>query len=202
MKSFYTLQEAIEALQQPVELSLEVRERMDRSVAFLQSYLDKATSPVYGVNTGFGSLQNVEISREDLSALQENLLITHAAGVGNPLNMHLVRTMLWLKMLNMSKGYSAIRPEIFERLSAMYNQQWYPVVTEQGSLGASGDLAPLSQMVLPLIGKGFLRHPQHGEISGEQWLAQNNWQPLQLGPKDSTDIQAVADRECIEYRCI
>ncbi|MFN5597691.1 MAG: aromatic amino acid lyase, partial [Bacteroidota bacterium] len=66
MKSFYTLQEAIEALQQPVELSLEVRERMDRSVAFLQSYLDKATSPVYGVNTGFGYFQNVEISREDL----------------------------------------------------------------------------------------------------------------------------------------
>jgi histidine ammonia-lyase len=104
MKQFYTLQEAIEALELPVELTPEVRERMDRSVAFLQSYLDNATSPVYGVNTGFGSLQNVEISREDLSALQENLLITHAAGVGNPLNMHLVRTMLWLKMLNMSKG--------------------------------------------------------------------------------------------------
>ena len=104
MKQFYTLQEAIEALELPVELTPEVRERMDRSVAFLQSYLDNATSPVYGVNTGFGSLQNVEISREDLSALQENLLITHAAGVGNPLNMQLVRTMLWLKMLNMSKG--------------------------------------------------------------------------------------------------
>ena len=70
----------------------------------------------------------------------------------------------------------------------MYNQQWYPVVTEQGSLGASGDLAPLSQMVLPLIGKGFLRHPQHGEISGEQWLAQNNWQPLQLGPKEALGL--------------
>lgn len=175
MKSFYTLQEAIEALQQPVELSLEVRERMDRSVAFLQSYLDKATSPVYGVNTGFGSLQNVEISREDLSALQENLLITHAAGVGNPLNMHLVRAMLWLKMLNMSKGYSAIRPEIFERLSAMYNQQWYPVVTEQGSLGASGDLAPLSQMVLPLIGKGFCVTP-----SMVKFLASNGW-PKTIG---------------------
>jgi len=188
MKSFYTLQEAIEALQQPVELSVEVRERMDRSVAFLQSYLDKATSPVYGVNTGFGSLQNVEISREDLSALQENLLITHAAGVGKPLAFELVRNMLWLKMLNMSKGYSAIRPEIFEKLSAMYNQGWFPVVTEQGSLGASGDLAPLSQMVLPLIGKGYLRHPQHGEISGEQWLAQNNWKPLQLGPKEALGL--------------
>ncbi|MEI8101378.1 MAG: aromatic amino acid ammonia-lyase, partial [Bacteroidota bacterium] len=188
MKSFYTLQEAIEALQQPVELSVEVRERMDRSVAFLQSYLDKATSPVYGVNTGFGSLQNVEISREDLSALQENLLITHAAGVGKPLSFELVRNMLWLKMLNMSKGYSAIRPEIFEKLSAMYNQGWFPVVTEQGSLGASGDLAPLSQMVLPLIGKGYLRHPQHGEISGEQWLAQNNWKPLQLGPKEALGL--------------
>jgi len=188
MKSFYTLQEAIEALQQPVELSMEVRERMDRSVAFLESYLDKATSPVYGVNTGFGSLQNVEISREDLSALQENLLITHAAGVGKPLSFELVRNMLWLKMLNMSKGYSAIRPEIFEKLSAMYNQGWFPVVTEQGSLGASGDLAPLSQMVLPLIGKGYLRHPQHGEISGEQWLAQNNWKPLQLGPKEALGL--------------
>ena len=70
MKSFYTLQEAIEALKLPVELTPEVRERMDRSVAFLANYLSKATAPVYGVNTGFGSLQNVEISREDLSALQ------------------------------------------------------------------------------------------------------------------------------------
>ena len=188
MKSFYTLQEALEALQQPVTLTPEVKERMDRSVAFLAKYLSDATAPVYGVNTGFGSLQNVEISQQDLSALQENLLITHAAGVGNPLNMHLVRTMLWLKMLNMSKGYSAIRPVIFERLSAMYNQEWYPVVTEQGSLGASGDLAPLSQMVLPLIGKGFLRHPQHGEISGEEWLKQNQWQPLQLGPKEALGL--------------
>lgn len=188
MKFHYTLQEAVDALLKPVELTAEVRERMQKSVAFLKQYLAKATAPVYGVNTGFGSLQNIEISASDLSALQKNLLITHAAGVGDSLAFELVRNMIWLKLFNMSKGYSAIRPEIFEKLAAMYNQEWFPVVTEQGSLGASGDLAPLSQMVLPLIGKGFLRHPQQGEISGAQWLTQNNWKPLQLSPKEALGL--------------
>jgi len=185
MKSEYTLAQAWAALQEPVTLTEEVRERMEASVAFLQTYLSKAEQPVYGVNTGFGSLQNVVISDKDLSALQENLLITHAAGAGEELPSELVKIMLWLKMLNMSKGYSAVRPIIFERLAAMYNDNCLPIVLEQGSLGASGDLAPLSQLVLPLIGKGWLNHPHLGRIHGDEWLSKSGFDALLLGPKEA-----------------
>ena len=116
MNNFYTLKEAIQHIQMPVSLSDETRNTMQKSVDFLQRFMDQATAPVYGVNTGFGSLQNVVVSNEQLSQLQENLLITHAAGVGEPLKPQLVANMLWLKLINMSKGHSAVRPIIFERL--------------------------------------------------------------------------------------
>ena len=138
---------------EPVILTEGVRLRMQKSVDFLNRYLKDAQAPVYGINTGFGSLQNVEISASELNELQENLLITHAAGVGALLSEELTLTMMWLKLLNMSKGYSGIRPLVFERLALMYNERVIPCVNEQGSLGASGDLAPLAQMSLPLIGK-------------------------------------------------
>ena len=188
MKPHYTLKQALESLNQAVELSPEDRQRMGGNVAFLQRYIAQSDSPIYGVNTGFGSLQNVEISADKLSELQNNLLITHAAGLGLPIDSMLVRAMLWLKMLNISKGFSAIRPIVFERLAAMYNQGWYPLVTEQGSLGASGDLAPLSQMSLPLIGKGFLCLKGKQTISAAEWLEQNHWLPLQFGPKEAIGL--------------
>ena len=184
MNNFYTLKEAIQHIQMPVSLSEETRNTMQKSVDFLQRFMDQATAPVYGVNTGFGSLQNVVISNEQLSQLQENLLITHAAGVGEPLKPQLVANMLWLKLINMSKGHSAVRPIIFERLAYMLNQKVYPVVTSQGSLGASGDLAPLSQMVLPLIGKGKVL--VEGQImSSQDWLKSLHLDPIVLGPKEA-----------------
>jgi histidine ammonia-lyase len=184
MNSHYTLGEAISAIQKPVELNSQTRKIMQDSVDFLHEFLEKSDRPIYGVNTGFGSLQNIEISSTELSKLQENLLITHAAGVGSPLSDELVLTMMWLKLLNMSKGHSAVRPEVFERLAHMFNHQIIPLVTEQGSLGASGDLAPLSQMVLPLIGKGKVKID--GElIDASVWLKNEGLSPIVLGPKEA-----------------
>jgi len=184
MNSHYTLSQAISAINKSVELTPNTQKIMQDSVDFLRRYLDEADKPIYGVNTGFGSLQNIEISSSELSKLQENLLITHAAGVGNPLSDELILTMMWLKLLNMSKGHSAIRPEVFERLAFMFNNKVIPVVTEQGSLGASGDLAPLSQMVLPLIGKGQVK--VNGKlISAAEWLKSTGLEPIVLGPKEA-----------------
>ena len=184
MNNHYTLSEAIQNIGKNVELTDSVRKTMQNSVDFLQRYMDNATAPVYGVNTGFGSLQNVVVSNEQLSELQENLLTTHAAGVGEPLKDGLVRNMLWLKLLNMSKGHSAVRPIIFERLAYMFNHSIFPVVTSQGSLGASGDLAPLSQMVLPLIGKGNVK--VNGQIlAASAWLNSEGFEPVKLGPKEA-----------------
>ena len=185
MKQHYQLDEALMAIQQPVDLTEDVRAQMEASVAFLQRYLSEATAPVYGVNTGFGSLQNVVISDSRLGDLQQNLLITHASGVGELLPRGRVKIMLWLKLLNMSKGYSAVRPVLFERMAAMFNEEALPLVFEQGSLGASGDLAPLSQMVLPLIGKGLVELPGGPVLSGENWLQSKGWEPLVLGPKEA-----------------
>lgn len=184
MNDFYSLSEAVNLLQNRVELTENVKLKMQKSVDFLHRYMEQAKAPVYGVNTGFGSLQNVVVSNEQLSQLQENLLITHAAGVGESLSNDLVAKMLWLKLLNMSKGHSAVRPVIFERLAYMYNHEVYPVVTAQGSLGASGDLAPLSQMVLPLIGKGNVR-VNNEIVTASKWLKTVGFEPITLGPKEA-----------------
>ena len=184
MRDYYFLHEVWPAMSEPVVLSDQVRERMQKSVDFLKGYLERAQAPVYGINTGFGSLQNVEISASELNELQENLLITHAAGVGALLSEEITRAMMWLKLLNMSKGYSGIRPIVFERLAFMYNNGVVPVVNEQGSLGASGDLAPLSQMCLPLIGKGRVRI--NGAIlESQDWLKSAGLTPIVLDPKEA-----------------
>lgn len=109
---------------------------------------------VYGVNTGFGHLKNVRISNDQLDQLQENLLISHAVGVGPPASPEIVRWMLLFKVHMLLKGHSGVRPEVIERLTAWLNADLLPVVPTRGSLGASGDLAPLAHLVLPLIGQG------------------------------------------------
>lgn len=187
MRDFYFLHEVGAAMAEPVILSEGVRLRMQKSVDFLNRYLKEAQAPVYGINTGFGSLQNVEISAAELNELQENLLITHAAGVGALLSEELTLSMMWLKLLNMSKGYSGIRLLVFERLALMFNERIIPCVNEQGSLGASGDLAPLAQMSLPLIGKGRVR--VNGQVlEATDWLKSCNLDPLILDPKEALTL--------------
>src|SRR5581483_10404111 len=110
--------------------------------------------PVYGVNTGVGLLADVRIPREDLDQLQLNVVRSHAAGVGPPLAREIVRAMMLIRANVLAKGFSGIRPEIAERLCDLLNRGITPVIPEQGSVGASGDLAPLAHMALVLIGEG------------------------------------------------
>ena len=111
---------------------------------------------VYGVNTGFGQLANVRVGENQLHQLQENILRSHAAGLGEPLPPEIVRWMLLFKVCGLIRGHSGVQPETVDRLVEFYNAGLMPVVPRQGSLGASGDLAPLSHMCLPLMGEGEL----------------------------------------------
>jgi histidine ammonia-lyase len=124
----------------------------------VRSYLDEKSknlqAPIYGVNTGFGSLCNTVIADEDLNTLQENLLLSHACGMGEEVPPHLVKLMLLLKIRGVLFGYSGVQPETVELMIQLYNHDIIPVVYTQGSLGASGDLAPLSHLCLPLLGHG------------------------------------------------
>ncbi len=134
-------------------------------VAINRAYLDeklKQGKVHYGINTGFGSLCNVVVSNDELSLLQENLVCSHACGFGEMVPVEIVRWMLFLKIKGLCGGYSGVRTIIVERLVDFYNKGIIPVVFEQGSLGASGDLAPLAHLSLPLLGKGKVHYK--GEI--------------------------------------
>ena len=138
---------------------------------------------VYGVNTGFGPLCTVKISKSETRKLQENILKSHAVGVGKPLQDQLVRLMLLTKIHALSKGYSGIQLETIERIKFFFENEILPIVPEQGSVGASGDLAPLSHLFLPLIGLGKVKYK--GEIlPAAKVYAEFNLQPLQLGAKE------------------
>ena len=128
-------------------------ELVRKSRRFVEEVVEKE-APVYGINTGFGKLSDTSVSKADVSRLQENLLMSHACGVGSPFSDEIVRGMMVLRVNALVKGHSGIRPETLEKLVEMLNKDVCPVVFEKGSLGASGDLAPLSHMCLPLIGKG------------------------------------------------
>ena len=138
---------------------------------------------VYGVNTGFGKLANQRIAPGDLATLQLNLLRSHAVGVGEPLAERVVRLVLLLKTASLARGYSGVRQEVVDALLALYNHGITPVIPCQGSVGASGDLAPLAHLSLPLIGEGevFLRGER---LSAAAALAQARLQPLQLRAKE------------------
>lgn len=183
----YTIKSLLSLFRSGEELTLspQVLQRINQSVEFLNSSLGDGDRAIYGVNTGFGSLQHVRIPDDELHELQRNLLITHAAGTGAMLPSDTVRLMLLLKTINICKGYSAVRAEVAERLMWMYNSGWTPEVHEQGSLGASGDLAPLAEMCLPLLGMGRLTHPTQGTKNAGEVLISAGLQPLTLNPKEA-----------------
>ena len=140
-------------------------------------------APVYGVNTGFGKLANTRIARDDLATLQFKLLRSHAVGVGEPLGERVVRLILLLKAASLARGYSGVREEIVDGLLALHNRGVVPVIPAQGSVGASGDLAPLAHLCLPLIGEGEAFHA--GErMPGAQALERAGLKPLQLSAKE------------------
>lgn len=139
--------------------------------------------PVYGVDTGFGDLASTRIPAADLGELQRRILLSHACGVGDPVPAELVRAMLLTKSLSLSKGHSGIAPTTLQRLLDMLNAGVLPIVPSQGSLGASGDLAPLAHLVLPLLGEGEVAF--RGErMPARAALDRLGWQPLTLGAKE------------------
>ena len=135
-----------------VSLSDVAKEKIQACRTFLDSYLETSENPVYGINTGFGSLCNTEISKDDLNLLQNNLLRSHACGMGDQVPEEIVRLMLVLKAKSLSHGHSGVQLATVELLLELYHRNILPIVFTQGSLGASGDLCPLSHLCLPLIG--------------------------------------------------
>ncbi len=141
-----------------LELSSEARQNIIKCRDYLDNRQNQNDLPMYGINTGFGSLCNVKISKEHLAQLQENLVLSHACGTGNLVKDEIVKLMMFLKIQSLSYGYSGVSLELVERLIFFYNNNIIPLVYEQGSLGASGDLAPLAHMSLPLLGKGKVKY--------------------------------------------
>ena len=138
---------------------------------------------VYGVNTGFGKLANQRIAHDDLATLQLNLLRSHAVGVGEPMEDRVVRLVLLLKAASLARGYSGVRAELIDALLALYNHGITPVLPCQGSVGASGDLAPLAHLSLPLIGEGEVRY-QGDRMPAAAALAETGMTPLRLRAKE------------------
>jgi len=138
---------------------------------------------VYGINTGFGPLCDVQITPDETSKLQENLLITHAVGVGNSIDKQLSKIMMITKVHALCQGFSGIRLEVIERIIYFIENNLLPVVPEQGSVGASGDLAPLSHLFLPLLGEGEF---WNGDkiVEAKEILAKHNLQPIKLAAKE------------------
>ncbi|MCZ7372074.1 MAG: aromatic amino acid lyase, partial [Candidatus Methanoperedens sp.] len=136
-----------------VELSPDARKKVMKCREFVES-LVASEKVVYGVTTGFGAFDSVFISKEQSEKLQENLILSHSAAVGDPLSEDIVRATMLLRANSLSKAYSGVRVEIIETLIIMLNGGVHPVIPEKGSLGASGDLANLAHMVLVMLGKG------------------------------------------------
>lgn len=152
-----------------------------------RDYLDKKmashSKPIYGINTGFGSLCNVKISNENLSKLQENLVKSHSCGTGDEVPNEIVKLMLLLKIQSLSYGHSGIQLQTVERLVDFYNNDILPIIYTQGSLGASGDLAPLAHMSLPLLGEGEV-YFEDKKVHSSVVLKHFNWQPIVLKSKE------------------
>ncbi|WP_333696095.1 histidine ammonia-lyase [Flavobacterium sp.] len=167
--------------------SLALSEEAKVNIQKCRDYLDKKmqsqTDPIYGINTGFGSLCNVKISNENLSQLQENLVKSHACGTGDEVPSSIVKLMLLLKIQSLSYGNSGVQLETVERLIDFYNQDILPVIYTQGSLGASGDLAPLAHLSLPLLGEGEV-YFEGQKVHSKEVLAHFNWKPIVLQSKE------------------
>lgn len=168
---------------QTLELSDTAIVKIEKCRNYLDEKLRLHDGPIYGINTGFGYLQNVEIEKEKLSQLQHNLLLSHACGTGEEVPAEIVRLMLLLKIQSLSYGHSAVALTTVQRLVDFYNHDVLPLIYTQGSLGASGDLAPLAHLALPLIGEGFVLY-QGEKISTQDLYAKLDWQPLKLQSKE------------------
>lgn len=166
-----------------IELGEESCQRIIKCREYLDNRMKTQKDPIYGITTGFGSLCNVSIGEQDLSQLQTNLVMSHACGVGEEVPEIIVKLMIAFKVKSLAYGYSGVRLETVQRLVDFFNNGIYPVVYSQGSLGASGDLAPLANLCLPLLGLGEVNYK--GErYSGEEINEMFGWEPLKLASKE------------------
>lgn len=166
---------------------LELSEDVISKIKSCRNYLDdrmlQEEEPVYGINTGFGSLYNVKISKDKLTQLQENLVMSHACGIGDEVPNNIVKLMLLLKIQSLAYGHSGVQLDTVMRLIDFFNNDVLPVIYTLGSLGASGDLAPLAHLALPLIGKGEVYYK--GKITPVKKVMETfNWQPITLQSKE------------------
>lgn len=168
-------------------LKLELSDKAKQQILDCRAYLEKKMAsqkePIYGINTGFGSLCNVIIPDNELEQLQANLVMSHACGMGNEVPLEIVKLMLLLKIQALSYGKSAVQLSTVERLVDFYNLNIYPIVYEQGSLGASGDLSPLAHLCLPLLGLGHVNY-QGNKYDSSIVLKQLGLEPIKLKSKE------------------
>ena len=168
-------------------LKIQLSEDVKQNIVSCRNYLDekiaRTTDPIYGINTGFGSLYDVRIDSENLTKLQENLVRSHACGTGEFVPESIIKTMLLLKIRSLSYGHSGIHLETVERLVAFYNNDILPVIFTQGSLGASGDLSPLAHLALPLLGEGMVWY-KGTKLLASEVLDIFGWQPIVLQSKE------------------
>jgi histidine ammonia-lyase len=170
-----------------VELASESRDRMNRTQAVVAGIIERG-DVVYGVNTGFGKLSEIAIPLDRLADLQVNLVRSHAAGVGPFLPIREVRAMMLLRANVLAKGFSGARPELVDLLIGMLNERLHPPIHEQGSVGASGDLAPLAALGLALIGEGQLSHDGSAYRDAADMLRDHGLEPVTLGPKEGITL--------------
>lgn len=169
------------------DISIGLSSGVKKKIKDCRNYLDKkmrtSSEPIYGINTGFGSLCNHKVSAEDLENLQRNLVLSHACGTGDKVPDEIVKIMLLLKVQSLAYGHSGVQLETVEFLVEMFNKDILPVVFQQGSLGASGDLSPLAHLSLPLLGEG--RVVVDGkEVATRSIMRMNKWKAIELKSKE------------------
>lgn len=159
------------------------QEKIRKCFDYLHQKIKNSTEPIYGINTGFGSLCDTKISNDQLQQLQENLVKSHACGFGNEVSVSIVKTMMALKVINMSLGHSGVKPETANLMAELFNRDIIPVIYEQGSLGASGDLAPLAHLSLPLIGLGEVNYKGE-KVPTSKAFSEEKLTPIKLDAKE------------------
>jgi histidine ammonia-lyase len=166
-----------------IELSEDAIKRITACRSYLDEKIERTDQPIYGINTGFGSLCDVKISKDNLTRLQENLVKSHACGMGEFVPKEVVKLMLLLKVQSLSYGHSGVQLKTVQRLVDFYNNDILPVVYTQGSLGASGDLAPLAHLALPLIAEGEVLF-EDCIYNSKEILSKFDWDSIQLKSKE------------------
>ncbi len=164
-------------------LSTKAKQKIKDCRDYLDKKMKHSDAPIYGINTGFGSLCNHKISNDDLGKLQTNLVLSHACGTGDKVPDEIVKIMLLLKVQSLSYGHSGVQLETVERLIEMFNKNILPVIFQQGSLGASGDLAPLAHLSLPLLGVGKVV-VDGKEVETKSIMKSNGWKAIALQSKE------------------